>query len=45
MWEFSNHHQWHRDYETREMAETAALDFGLYTHPQIINVEIKEITE
>jgi hypothetical protein len=42
-WSFTNGHQWHQDFATLEEAQKAALDFGLYTHPNIDKVEIKEL--
>ena len=42
-WCFVNGHKWHREFPTQEEAQTAALDFGLYTHPQIEWVNITEV--
>jgi hypothetical protein len=42
-WCFVNGHKWHREFPTHEEAQTAALDFGLYTHPQIEWVNITEV--
>jgi hypothetical protein len=42
-WQFTNGHQWHQYFNSLAEAEKAALDFGLYTHPQINKIEIKEL--
>ena len=42
-WKFSNDHQWHRDFDSFGQAHDAALNFGLYTHPQIVHVHIKDL--
>ena len=39
-WAFTNGHEWHKLFNTEDEAVKAALDFGLYTHPQMTWVEI-----
>lgn len=42
-WTFSNNHTWFRDFESFGSAHDAALDFGLFTHPYIVHVHIKDL--
>jgi len=42
-WKFSNDHQWHRDFDSFGQAHDAALNFGLFTHPNIVHVHIKDL--
>ena len=42
-WKFDNDHQWHRDFESFEEAYRASYDFGLFTHPRIIHVHVKDL--
>ena len=42
-WKFDNDHQWYRDFDTIKEAYDAAYDFGLYTHPRIIHVHVKDL--
>jgi hypothetical protein len=43
IWKFDNDHQWHRDFATHKEAFDAAYDFGLYTHPRIMHVIVKDL--
>jgi hypothetical protein len=42
-WKFSNDHQWHRDFNSFGEAHDAAYNFGLYSHPQVIHVNVKDL--
>ncbi len=42
-WTFDNNHYKHRDFETLEECFRSAFDFGLYTHPRIVHVHVKDL--
>lgn len=42
-WTFTNNHSWFRDFESVGSAHDASLDFGLFTHPNIVHVQIKDL--
>ncbi len=44
-WTFDNNHTWHRDFDTLQDAWSAAYDFGLYTHPRIVHVYVKDLND
>jgi hypothetical protein len=42
-WKFSNDHQWYHDFDSFGEAHDAAYNFGLYSHPQVVHVNIKDL--
>lgn len=44
-WTFDNGHQWHRDFDTIKQVYDAAYEFGLYTHPRIVHMHVKDLND
>jgi hypothetical protein len=44
LWEFSNGHLWHKDYDTMSELETGLLSMGLYNNPQVVSIKIEEVS-
>ncbi len=44
-WKFDSDHQWHRDFDTIKESYDAAYEFGLYTHPRIVHVHVKDLND
>ena len=42
-WKFDNDHQWYRDFATIKESYDAAYQFGLYSHPRIVHVYVKDL--
>lgn len=39
-WVFKNTHEWSKAFDTEQEAQTHANMCGLYTHPDVVHVEI-----
>ena len=42
-WTFTNNHTWFHDFDSFGQAHDATLNFGLFTHPNIVHVYIKDL--